>query len=105
MGDLDIPSIESSIKFAPHFLSVTERYFTSYYTDKGNGSSNDDHQLLLLHSNRICLITLADSHPVIKEKKEIGKVDFQVRSYGTHIHFFSAPWARGGFFKPRLARE
>ena len=74
MCDVEVPPIEDSVKSESEFLSVSERYFTRYLTDE------PDHQCVLLHSNRICLITLNQDHQVIKDhKKAIKKIDFQVK--------------------------
>lgn len=69
--------IENSIEEFSVFQSVTERYYTPRFCVDGGGKKGEDH-CVLFHSNRICLITLALSHPILKEKKEIRKIDFQV---------------------------
>jgi len=74
-----IPAIEHSISSTSplDYLTVTERYYTNLYqldTDRER-----QHDILVLnHSNKICLITLAPSHPVLANKLEIKKVNFEV---------------------------
>jgi hypothetical protein len=70
-------AIEDSIEELDAFQSVTQRYYTPRFCVDGGGKQGEDH-CVLFHSNRICLITLALSHPILKEKKEIRRFDFQV---------------------------
>nr|CAD7258205.1 unnamed protein product [Timema shepardi] len=72
----EIP-IEFSLDYSESSLTVTERYFTPRYCVDPNNKVGED-QCILFHSNRICLVTLAPSHPIIAEKKKISKIDFQV---------------------------
>lgn len=72
-----IPKIEDSFEKLDAYPSVTERYYTKYFYVSDH-SPRDEHHCVLLHSNKICLVTLAPSHPIIKEKKKIAKLDFQV---------------------------
>lgn len=58
--------------------SVSERYFEHKYCMKVDGIESDIHQRLSFHSNRIILLSLAENHPVVKERKEIGRVRWQV---------------------------
>jgi len=78
MIEIEIPPIEKSIPDIDEpFPSVIERYYTKYrYTDAKDGHD----QLVMLHSNRICLITLAPNHPVIRDQKTISHLNFQVTS-------------------------
>ena len=56
---------------------MTERYYTNFY--KLDDDRERQHDILVLnHSNKICLITLAPSHPVLANKLEIKKVNFEV---------------------------
>lgn len=73
------PKIEDSFEKLESYPSVTERYYTPCFYLSKNGSP-DEYHCVLLHSNKICLITLAPSHPIIKGKKKITKLDFQVTS-------------------------
>lgn len=70
-------SIETSIELQDEYPSVTERYYTTRYTVTEPENSLN-HHCIMFHSNRICLITLADNHPILKEQKVIKNIDYQV---------------------------
>lgn len=56
--------------------SFVDRYFIRRYkTDQKRIPGEDI--CILEHSNRICVITLARSHPIVALKKSVAKVDFQ----------------------------
>ena len=62
--------IEESIDLNQPYLSVTERYYTPFYkVDEDRSRKND--LCLLVHSNRISLITLAPSHPLVSSTEKI----------------------------------
>lgn len=61
------------------YESLTERAFTRMYFIESDGGG---HYRLLVHSNKVCLITLAPSHPIITENLNISSINFQVRSLG-----------------------
>ena len=69
-----VPPIEQSLNLLQPYQTVEERYYSKYYFVQSNG---EDH-VVLVHTNRICLVSLAPNHPVIKEKKTIKKLDFDV---------------------------
>jgi len=75
----NIPVIEHSISSTDplDYLTVTERYYTNLYRLDTDRERQHD-VLVLNHSNKICLITLAPSHPVLANKLEIKKVNFEV---------------------------
>ncbi|XP_041365747.1 protein Abitram-like isoform X2 [Gigantopelta aegis] len=56
-------------------LSVVDRYFTRRYRVDNNGETAED-QCILSHSNRICIIAVAPSHPMLKTT--VTGVSFQV---------------------------
>ncbi|XP_044730044.1 protein Abitram [Chrysoperla carnea] len=70
-------SIENSIELLNEYPSVVERYFTLRYCTKV-GEQDIEHHCVMFHSNRICLISLADEHPIIKHQKSIKSIDCQV---------------------------
>jgi len=74
---MNVVPIEESIEEFSVLQSVAQRYYTPRFCVDGGGKEGEDH-CVLFHSNRICLITLALSHPILREKKEIHKIDFQV---------------------------
>jgi len=74
-----IPLIENSIPSTDpqDYQSVTERYYTNLY--KLDTDREKKHDILVLnHSNKICLITLAPSHPILANKLNIKRVNFEV---------------------------
>ena len=74
-----IPDIEHSIGSTEpeDYRSVTCRYYTKLYSlDQDREKAEDI--LVLNHSNKICLITLAPTHPVLAHNLSINKVNFEV---------------------------
>lgn len=74
-----IPAIEDSISSTnpEDYKTVTERYYTKYYCVDQDREKHED-ILVLNHSNKICLITLAPTHPVIASNLKVNKVNFEV---------------------------
>ncbi|KAI0231520.1 Protein Abitram [Lamellibrachia satsuma] len=60
--------------------SVVDRYFTKRYVTDINNKHGED-QCVLMHSNRICVITLAPSHPILDEGKSVTQVNFKVNAH------------------------
>ncbi len=87
-----IPPLESSVPLpsalAP-FPSVQERYYTRFHTRDEAFPA----QCVLLHSNRICLVTLGPGHPVVKGEKVVERVNFQVRRRAS---IECPPWEASG---------
>lgn len=86
---LNQPSIEDSIDLQgpDTYATVEGRYFKRLYfkgppPQEGGGSETDAtlDQLVLVHTNRICLVSLAPSHPVVAGKLTIRKLDFEGKS-------------------------
>ncbi|XP_075068990.1 protein Abitram [Mixophyes fleayi] len=59
------------------FPSVVERYFTRWYKADVKGKLHEDF-CILQHSNRICVITLAECHPVLEHGKNISSISYQI---------------------------
>lgn len=89
---LDIPKIEDSIELQNPFPNVTERYYTERYIVDDRGGKED--HLLLFHTNRICIITLAPSHPVFKRK--ILKIDYVIGNVDRTKNKISGKGKKGG---------
>ena len=92
--DWIIPPIEKSLDFnVSNFPSFSKRYFKTYQTKTSDLSSADGEavavgpQLVLVHSNRLCLVCLSPEHPVVKDGHTVKKVDFQVKrdKYEMHV--------------------
>ncbi|XP_064614282.1 protein Abitram-like [Liolophura sinensis] len=66
-----------TVKDRKEHLSVVDRYYTRKYKTDVQGNISHD-QCILLHSNKVCVVTVAKSHPVLAENKTITSVNFQV---------------------------
>lgn len=88
-----IPDIIDSI---PNFeyKSVTDRYFSRRYCVNVKNEESNDH-LLLFHSNRICLVTLAPSHPLFKSDQEFV-VDYQIGNVDRSKNAVKGKGKKGG---------
>lgn len=75
---LDIPPIQKSYDKSIEKLTMTERYYTPRYQVDFEQKGNDF--CVLFHSNRICVLTLALTHSILTEHKQVDKIDFQVSS-------------------------
>lgn len=75
LGNKVVP-IEDSFDRNEEYKTVIERYYTKRYCLDVNVPMDDF--CILFHSNRICVITLAPSHPLLTSNKSITKCDFQV---------------------------
>lgn len=69
--------ILDSIDLSSEYQSVLERYYKPMYCVKLEGK-DIDHHCLLFHSNRICLLTLPSSHPVIQQTKTLLRINYNV---------------------------
>lgn len=67
---LDVPLMEV-------YPSFTERYFEPKYLIDPLGRIGEDH-CVLVHSNRICILTLAPTHPILASKKGISNINFKI---------------------------
>lgn len=72
---IHIPSIEETIDFE-HHKDYLDRFFTLRYCIDFNQEYNDF--CILVHSNKLCVVTLAPSHPLVCQDIEIKKINFQV---------------------------
>jgi len=70
-------SIEESIDSNEPNQSVTERYYTPLYKIDQDRSRRND-LCLLVHSNRISLVGLAPSHPLVVNQLDITRVNCEV---------------------------
>ncbi|XP_001625801.2 protein Abitram isoform X2 [Nematostella vectensis] len=59
--------------------TVVDRYFSRGYMTDVNGRCGED-QCVLLHSNKICVVTVSPEHPLVKEKCAITSINFQISS-------------------------
>lgn len=75
-SDTDISDMLDEVQYIGHFPTITERYFTAYY--KINVQSPGDDICIRIHSNRICMLSLAPSHVILQGDGDIMKVDFKI---------------------------
>lgn len=57
--------------------SMEQRYFVRRYKFDARKDMQED-LCILEHTNRVCVLTLANSHPVVSQAKKISSVDFLV---------------------------
>ncbi|XP_043993685.1 protein Abitram [Gambusia affinis] len=57
--------------------SVIDRYFTRWYRADMKGKSCEDH-CILQHSNRLCVVTLAETHPILQDGRAIKSINYQI---------------------------
>uniref|UniRef100_A0A1B6G029 Protein Abitram n=1 Tax=Cuerna arida TaxID=1464854 RepID=A0A1B6G029_9HEMI len=72
-----IPPIEDSYDKNLEQQSLVERYYTPRYCVDAGQLHREDF-CVLFHSNRICVITLAPSHPLLTESKRVDKILYEV---------------------------
>ncbi|XP_013385567.1 protein Simiate [Lingula anatina] len=68
--------VEAETRTVQH-PSVVERYFTPRYKPDVKKVPGED-QCVLVHSNRICVVTVARCHPILSQHKTVCAVNFQV---------------------------
>lgn len=74
--DDDASDMLDEVEYNGYFPTVTDRYLTPYY--KLNVQSPGDDICIRIHSNRICMLSLAPSHIILQGDKDITKVNFKV---------------------------
>lgn len=74
--DDDISDMLDEVQYNDRLPTVTDRYFTPYY--KVNVQLPGDDICIRIHSNRICMLSLAPSHVALASNREIEKVGFKV---------------------------
>jgi hypothetical protein len=72
-----VPPIEESVDLSEPLRNVTDRYYSRLYRIDEDRSVRND-LCVLVHSNRVCLVTLAPSHPIIAENLNIENIDYDV---------------------------
>uniref|UniRef100_A0A1A7YTX0 Protein Abitram n=1 Tax=Iconisemion striatum TaxID=60296 RepID=A0A1A7YTX0_9TELE len=78
--------------------SVIDRYFTRWYRADMKGKPCEDH-CILQHSNRLCVITLAETHPVLQKGRTIKSISYQISNGCSRLNNkVSGKSKRGGQF-------
>ncbi|XP_017548282.1 protein Abitram [Pygocentrus nattereri] len=92
--------MEEAEKKAP---SVTDRYYTRWYKTDMKGKPCEDH-CILQHSNRICVITLAESHPILQNGRKIKSINYRISDGCSRLNNkVSGKSKRGGQFLTEFA--
>ncbi|XP_061903179.1 protein Abitram isoform X1 [Entelurus aequoreus] len=83
--------------------SVIDRYYTRWYKADMKGNPCEDH-CILQHSNRICVLTLAETHPLLQKGRTIKKIDYQISNGCSRLNNkVSGKSKRGGQFLTEFA--
>lgn len=56
------------------YPSVIERYYTKYYRTNVHNELNND-MLVLVHSNRVCVLMLSEKHPILEKSLVINSIE------------------------------
>ena len=56
------------------YPSVIERYYTKYYCRNVHNEPNND-TLVLVHSNRVCVLMLSERHPILEKTLAIHSIE------------------------------
>ncbi|KAM8767735.1 protein Abitram [Acanthopagrus latus] len=78
--------------------SVVDRYYTRWYRPDMKGKTCEDH-CILQHSNRICVVTLAHTHPILQDGRTIKSINYQISNGCSRLNNkVSGKSKRGGQF-------
>ncbi|XP_022603353.1 protein Simiate [Seriola dumerili] len=78
--------------------SVIDRYYTRWYRADMKGKPCEDH-CILQHSNRICVVTLAETHPILQNGRTIKSINYQISNGCSRLNNkVSGKSKRGGQF-------
>ncbi|XP_004073855.1 protein Simiate [Oryzias latipes] len=78
--------------------SIIDRYYTRWYRADMKGQPCEDH-CILQHSNRICVVTLAETHPVLQNGRTIKTINYQISNGCSRLNNkVSGKSKRGGQF-------
>ncbi|XP_056154158.1 protein Abitram isoform X2 [Lampris incognitus] len=78
--------------------SVIDRYYTRWYRTDLKGKSCEDH-CILQHSNRICVVTLAETHPILQDGRTIKGINYKISNGCSRLNNkVSGKSKRGGQF-------
>ncbi|KAM9823784.1 protein Abitram [Neosynchiropus ocellatus] len=78
--------------------SVIDRYYTRWYRTDLKAKECEDY-CILQHSNRICVLTLAETHPVLQNGRSIKTINYQISNGCSRLNNrVSGKSKRGGQF-------
>ena len=75
-SSVEFSPIEESIDEETEFKSVERRYYERLYFRNPKNDNGCNDQVILVHSNRICLICIAPEHEIVTGNCDIEKIDF-----------------------------
>lgn len=80
MNKIQPPILESvpSELLETNFPSVSDRYYEHKYCRKFSTSEDNFDHRVSFHTNRVCMISLSEKHPVMKNKKLIRSINCNV---------------------------
>ncbi|XP_068558613.1 protein Abitram [Cebidichthys violaceus] len=78
--------------------SVIDRYYTRWFRADMKGKPCEDH-CILQHSNRLCVVTLAETHPILQNGRAIKSINYQISDCCSRLNNkVSGKSKRGGQF-------
>lgn len=90
--DEKIPSIMEC--YTGEYPSVVDRYFTRFYLKKLNESGENEDHIILFHSNRLCLVGIAQSH--IAFSKGIASINYNIGNCDRSLNQVKGKHKKGG---------
>lgn len=78
MRDTSILESLTSDQLQSRYTDVSDRYYEHKYCLEISPEIRDVHQRVSFHSNRICMISLAEHHPIIANRKRVSKIDCSI---------------------------
>lgn len=83
--------------------SVVERYFTRWYKANMKEQACEDH-CIMQHSNRLCVLTLAETHPILHGGRTIKNINYQISNGCSRLdNRVAGKSKRGGQFLTEFA--
>ncbi|TNN85817.1 Protein Simiate [Liparis tanakae] len=83
--------------------SVIDRYYTRWFRADMKEKPCEDH-CVLQHSNRLCVVTLAETHPILQNGREIKSIDYKISNGCSRLNNkVSGKSKKGGQFLTEFA--
>ncbi|XP_055697385.1 protein Abitram [Phlebotomus papatasi] len=92
VGDVRIPDITEEYDPTKSYPSVVDKFYTRYYFVRPE--KKDEDHMVLVHSNRICLIGLSPKHVALQ--KGIASVTYDIGNYDRSKNQVSGKAKKGG---------
>ncbi|KAK7079125.1 hypothetical protein SK128_014248 [Halocaridina rubra] len=95
---------KSEVSSAESNESVKKLSLDSVACDDKGSKDSFEHTCVLVHSNKLCLLSISHYHPIITGKKEVTKISFDVGKFNRLENQVSGKSKRGAqMFGPRSA--